>query len=142
MNKKQKILTILALAVFLVLMWRDKWFYDFWFRGGEHRMTLIKVSHAGPQLCRTRWNRRTLLIARRSISLLSWFATSVFFWPQRQKRVGPLGSLCRARARVREACLLTDAGMMSSTNPAHIYGSRPQSGRGSVNVLRLIATNE
>ena len=99
MNKKQKILTILALAVFLVLMWRDKWFYDFWFRGGEHRMTLIKVSHAGPQLCRTRWNRRTLLIARRSISLLSWFATSVFFFPQRQKRVGPLGSLSRARTR-------------------------------------------
>ena len=48
MNKKQKIFTILALAAFLVLMWRDKWFYDFWFRGGEHRMTLIKASHAGP----------------------------------------------------------------------------------------------
>jgi len=31
MNKKQKILTILALAVFLVLMWRDKWFTTFGF---------------------------------------------------------------------------------------------------------------
>ena len=126
-------------------MWRDKWFYDFWFRGGEHRMTLIKVSHAGPPVVPYPMESSYTIdsAAVDFVALLVCYIGLFLSSKTKEGRSAWLSlSLSLSRARVREACLLTDAGMMSSTNPAHIYGSRPQSGRGSVNVLRLIATNE